>query len=178
MTFGVDQALSPHRRRGDNVVTASEPTTGRAWRTGAIVLSAALALGLGACSENIQVRGNMPLEEDLAKVNPGVDTREDIARLLGSPSAVSTFQDSKWYYIGQKVTEVAFFAPEVLERKVVMVSFDDAGKVAETEIFSLVDSRDIDPVDRKTPTEGRELNFLQQLFGNIGRFSGAGEEGN
>jgi outer membrane protein assembly factor BamE (lipoprotein component of BamABCDE complex) len=158
-------------------VTATGPAAGRVWRAGAVALSTALlALGLGACTQNIQVRGNMPLEEDLAKVSPGVHSREDVARLLGSPSAVSTFQDSKWYYIGQKITEVAFFAPEVLERKVVVVSFDDTGAVAETKIFSLADSRDIDPVDRKTPTEGRELSFLQQMFGNIGRFSGPGQD--
>ena len=34
------------------------------------------------------------------------------------------------------------------------------------------DAQDVDPVDRETPTEGRDLTLLQQLFGNIGKFSG------
>ena len=140
-----------------------------------VLMGTALALGLGACEQTVQVRGNMPLEEDLARISPGVHSRNDVAALLGSPSTVSTFQDSKWYYIGQKTTEFAFFAPEVLERKVVMVSFDDSGTVAETATLSLADGRDIDPVDRVTPTEGRKVNFFQQIFGNIGRFGG--EEG-
>ena len=54
-----------------------------------------------------------------------------------------------------------------------MVSFDDAGTVAETVTLGLADSKDIDPVDRVTPTEGRKLNVLQEIFGNIGRFGGA-----
>lgn len=144
----------------------------RRLNTGAF-LAAGLVLALGACEQTVQVRGNMPLDEDLARINPGKHSRNDVARLLGSPSAVSTFQDSKWYYIGQKTSDFAFFAPEVLERKVVVVSFDDSGNVAQTETLTLADSQDIDPIDRKTPTEGKELNFFQQIFGNLGRFSGA-----
>jgi len=140
-----------------------------------VLVSAALAIGLGACAQDINVRGNMPLEEDLARIAPGVHSRNDVARLLGSPSTVSTFEDSKWYYIGQKTTEFAFFAPKVLERKVVVVSFDDTGTVSETETIGLAASQEIDPVGRVTPTEGRKLNFFQEIFGNIGRFGGAGD---
>ncbi len=132
---------------------------------------AVFALGLSACTQDIQVRGNMPLDEDLARIAPGVHSRNDVARLLGSPSTVSTFEDSKWYYIGQKTTVFAFFAPKVLERKVIVVSFDDGGTVAETKTLDLADSQDIDPVDRITPTEGRKPSIFQEIFGNIGRFS-------
>ena len=140
-------------------------------RRGAAVALAICALAIGACAQKIDVRGHIPEEEDLGRINPGVHTREDVAQLLGTPSTVSAFQDTKWYYIGQKSTEFAFFAPEVLERRVVVVSFDDAGVVAETSTLSLADGQDIDPVERVTPTEGRELNFFQQIFGNLGRFS-------
>ncbi len=112
----------------------------------------------------------MPDVEVVSKINPGVDSRIDIQSLLGSPSSVSTFQDSKWYYIGQKSTQFAFFEPEVLERTVLMVSFDAAGFVETTRTYALADGQPIDPVDRVTPTEGRELSFLQQLIGNLGKF--------
>lgn len=137
-------------------------------RAAALALCAAV---LGACAQKIDVRGHIPEPEDLDRINLGVHTREDIAQLLGTPSTVSAFQDSKWYYIGHKSTEFAFFAPEVLERKVVVVSFDDAGIVAETKTLTLADGQEIDPVGRVTPTEGRELSFFQQIFGNLGRFN-------
>ncbi len=108
----------------------------------------------------------------VSKINPGVHTRIDIASLLGSPSTVSTFQDSKWYYIGQKTTQFAFFEPEILERKVLVISFDDAGYVADTRTYGIEDGKIIDPVERITPTEGRELSIIQQLLGNLGRFTG------
>jgi outer membrane protein assembly factor BamE (lipoprotein component of BamABCDE complex) len=136
----------------------------------ASLLAGILALGLGACAQDIQVRGHIPNAEVVSKINPGVHSRIDIQSLLGSPSTVSTFQDSKWYYIGQKSTQFAFFAPEVLERMVLVVSFDEAGLVEATRTYALEDGRAIDPVDRVTPTEGREVTILQQLLGNLGKF--------
>ncbi len=137
----------------------------------ASLLAGILAFGLGACAKDIQVRGNMPDVEVVSKINPGVDSRIDIQSLLGSPSTVSTFQDSKWYYIGQKSTQFAFFEPEVLERTVLVVSFDAAGMVETTRTYALEDGQPIDPVDRITPTEGREMSLLQQLLGNLGKFT-------
>jgi outer membrane protein assembly factor BamE (lipoprotein component of BamABCDE complex) len=58
----------------------------------------------------------------------------------------------------------------VLERSVLVVSFDAGGMVDRTKTYTLEDGQDIDPVSRITPTEGRDLTLLQQLLGNIGRF--------
>jgi outer membrane protein assembly factor BamE (lipoprotein component of BamABCDE complex) len=153
----------------------SKPGTSRrpaSWsRARGLILAALLPVALAACAQSINVRGNLPEAEDLSKINPGVHSREDVASLLGSPSTISTFQDNKWYYIGQKTTQFAFFAPEVLERKIVEISFDPAGMVAGSKIYTLEDGQEIDPVDRVTPTEGRELTILQQLLGNIGKFT-------
>jgi outer membrane protein assembly factor BamE (lipoprotein component of BamABCDE complex) len=139
-------------------------------RRGGWSLAAALVLGLGACSDDVIVRGNMPDPEVAATIQPGQSTREEVASLLGSPSTVSNFEDRTWYYIGQKQTQTAFFEPEILERSILVVNFDDAGMVQETKTYTLEDGRIIDPVSRETPTEGRELTVLQQLFGNLGRF--------
>lgn len=140
--------------------------------TRSLLLAGIFGLFLGACEQSVQVRGNLPDPDLVSKINPGVHSRIDIANLLGSPSTISSFQDSKWYYIGQKTTQFAFFAPEVLERAVIEVSFDDQGVVSETKTYSLADGQDIDPVDRVTPTEGKKITFLQQLIGNLGRFAG------
>jgi outer membrane protein assembly factor BamE (lipoprotein component of BamABCDE complex) len=132
-----------------------------------VVAAAAL---LAACQNDVRVHGNLPDPEVIAEIQPGLDGREDVAQLLGTPSTVSAFQDDIWYYIGQKSEQFAFFKRDVLERKVLVISFDQTGTVDTARTLTLADSREIDPVDRETPTEGRDLTLLQQLFGNIGRF--------
>lgn len=135
-----------------------------------------LAATLAACSSRVAVRGNLPDPEEVVEILPGDSSREDVQRILGSPSTLSTFQDATWYYIGERTEQVAFFAPEVIERSVLVVTFNDAGLVDDTRLFTVEDGQEIAMVDRTTPTEGNELTILQQLIGNIGRFGG-GQDG-
>ena len=94
--------------------------------------------------------------------------------MFGSPSSVSTFGNENWYYISERTETTAFYAPEVVDRKVVVISFDDKGVVRDFASLGLEDGRIIELVERKTPTAGNEITFLQQLFGNLGRFEGEG----
>ena len=139
-------------------------------RTRLACAAAGVALLLAACSTEVTVRGNLPDPDAMAQVQIGASSRQQVAEVLGSPSTISSFQDRTWYYIGQKQTQVAFLDPEVLERTVFVVAFDDAGMVKETAHYTLEDGIIIDPVTRETPTEGRELTVLQQIFGNLGKF--------
>lgn len=129
-----------------------------------------VCLALGACSREIVVRGNLPNPTDVESIEPGITTRSEVAQLLGSPSTVSSFRDRTWYYIGQKQTKFAFLDPDVLERSVLVVHFDDIGTVEETKVYTLEDGNFVEVVSRETPTEGREFGLLEQLLGNIGRF--------
>ncbi len=131
-------------------------------------------LGLGACSSGLNTHGNLPDKEVVEGIQPGVHSQQDVLGMLGSPSAVSTFEDGRWYYIGSRSETMAFFEPDVLERNVLVVSFSDDGRVDEKKVYTLNDSRDVDPVDRVTPTEGKKLSLIQQLFGNVGRFTATG----
>jgi outer membrane protein assembly factor BamE (lipoprotein component of BamABCDE complex) len=135
------------------------------------LLLACGTLALSACGSGVQLRGNTPDPEDVAEIQAGVHSRQDVIDLLGSPSTVSTFEERKWYYIGQKTQQIAFMKPEVIDRNVLVITFDESGLVAGTQRYGLDDAQDVDPVDRETPTEGRDLTFIQQLFGNIGKFS-------
>ena len=51
------------------------------------------------------------------------------------------------------------------------INFDNAGLVSDMRIYGLENARTITPDPNVTPTSGKELTILQQLMGNIGRFS-------
>ncbi len=131
----------------------------------------ALLLGLSvtACSPVVATRGNLADPERVAEIKQGSSRMEDVAAILGSPTAVGTFDQTVWYYIGQRTEKTAFFDPEVVERRVVVVRFDPAGTVAELKVLTEADGQEIEIVDRATPTAGREMTVLEQLLGNIGR---------
>ena len=148
---------------------------GRYRRTLLAAVGLALALGSGACTARIDQRGNKPDEDQVVLINPGVDDKNRVAELIGTPSAISTFNDRTWYYISKRTETVAFFDPETVDQEVLAISFDDSGVVDNMRIYGPEDGRTIAYVDRTTPTEGNELTLIQQLLGNLGRFNPQGD---
>lgn len=136
-----------------------------------LVTAAALLLVATACSPRVDHRGTMVDPEILSEVRPGMTTRDDVLYLLGSPSTMSSFQGPVWYYIGQRTERLAFFHPEVTERQVVEITFDETNRVAEVRQYELADGQEVELVERETPTEGRDITILQQFLGNLGRFN-------
>ena len=135
------------------------------------ILSLALCGLLLACSPLKEVRGYVPDDDDVAAVKPGVHDRASVAKLLGSPSATANFDGETWYYISKRSERLAFFKETVTEQRVLAVGFDREGLVAQLRRFNLADGKDLAAVERVTPTRGKELGLLEQLFGNIGRFT-------
>lgn len=139
-------------------------------------LLAGLGFSLAACDTPVRIRGHVTDPESIEAIEAGQYTQEDVLALLGTPSTVSTFDDRRWYYIGHKDTKFAFRHPEVLERNVLVLSFDEAGYVSDKQILTLADGRVIEPIARETPTEGRDFTIMQQILGNFGRLPGSGVE--
>ncbi len=136
-----------------------------------LLFSAAVAGLLFACTPKIDVRGNLPDPERLSEIVPGEVTRLEVQEILGTPSSVAVFDQETWLYVSQRTETLAFFEPEVKERSVVIVKFDEEGLVSKIETLTAEDGKKIQPVDRTTPTAGNEFGLIEQLFGNIGRFN-------
>ncbi|MBM3547803.1 MAG: outer membrane protein assembly factor BamE [Alphaproteobacteria bacterium] len=130
----------------------------------------AIAVLIAACSPIVDSRGNLPEAEDMDKIKVGAMSKDQVASLLGSPSAVATFDSNTWYYISKRTDTVGFFRPDVIDQKVLTVRFDEAGVVKEVAQTGKEAGEEIDPISRTTPTSGQSFSFWQQLFGNIGRF--------
>ena len=141
-----------------------------------LVLATCASL-LSGCAPTIDARGNLPDPDAVLKVQPGIDDRSQVSKLLGSPSTLATFNDKTWYYISKKTSRVAFWTPDVLDQEVLLIKFDDTGLVSDMKVYGLENGHDITPDPNVTPTYGRELTILQQLLGNLGRFAGGGGGG-
>jgi outer membrane protein assembly factor BamE (lipoprotein component of BamABCDE complex) len=126
-----------------------------------------LAFALAACQPTVANRGNILDDDKLAEIKAGVSTREEVATKLGTPTQISTFDDKIWYYVGRQTEQYSFLAPEVIKQKAVEIRFDDQGIVTAVNDLNLAEAADITPVDRATPTYGRDDTFIQQLLGNL-----------
>ena len=134
-------------------------------------MAAAVLIGVAACSPVMATRGNLIDDERFDRIIVGRSTANDVANVFGSPTTVSTFDRQTWYYIGQRTEKVAFFDPEIVERRVVRVEFTASGIVRQIDDLDLDDAQTVELVERETPTLGRRLTVLEQLLGNFGRFN-------
>jgi outer membrane protein assembly factor BamE (lipoprotein component of BamABCDE complex) len=138
-----------------------------------VLLSSAAMVALSACTAVQTQRGFVPPEPTaLDNIIVGEDTRVSVTQKLGSPTLSGTFDQNTWYYVSSYDVQAAFFPTQTTERSIVAVGFSPEGQVASVERYGLEDGRIVDYVDRETPTRGREMTILQQIFnavpGNIG----------
>lgn len=144
-----------------------------------VALLLVAVLTLQAC---VSIRSNhgYVLERDQEELTaePGFDTKESVLAKFGEPSMIGTFDRNAWYYLNSYDTSRAFFKPKTQNRSVVAFYFDDQGSVSSVEKFGIEDGEKIKMVSRVTPTRGKELNFWEQLLGNVGQLpAGIGQEG-
>ena len=137
-----------------------------------------LVLLIKSCSPIVENRGYVFDEKLLDQIEINKTISNDVMNILGSPSTTSAIDSSTWYYIFSKAETIAFYRPEVTDRRVLAVSFGDDNKVNNLKYYGLEDGKIISYVDRTTPTRGRELTILQQLFGNLGRLGAGSLPGN
>jgi len=133
-----------------------------------MLVASLLAAG---CETRIDVLGFVPDEASLARLQIGVQQREDVRDLLGTPSTVTPFGDETWLYISRRTSSRVFFEPTIIEQQVVAIVFDERGVVSDIRTLALSDGRIVNHVARATPAPGKELSFLEQLVGNVGRFN-------
>jgi outer membrane protein assembly factor BamE (lipoprotein component of BamABCDE complex) len=127
------------------------------------ICGAAIGL-LIACAPVISQRGYLPDPSVESAIKSGNDTKTSVQSRLGYASTTATFGNDSWYYISSTEKQVAFFAPTVLKRQILAVSFDKDNKVTSVRHYGLQDGHLIAFESKETPARGRETTFLQELL--------------
>jgi len=130
------------------------------------------AMLVAACSPVVYSHGNSPNPQLLELIEPNVQDKSQVQAMLGSPSSITMFEEETWLYISSKSQQKAFFEPEELERKVIAITFNSEGKVSGVAKMLKEDGLEIEFSTKETPTSGHSFTFIEQLFGNVGRFEG------
>ncbi len=135
-----------------------------------LILIALFLIPMIGCQKQVETRGNAPDPKLVSSIKLGIHKRYHVERLLGSPSTIAAFDEELWYYIDSSVKTFSFFKPELLKRKVLIIKFDKKGIVENIRHLDTTNQKEIDFVKRKTPTKGKELTFIQQAIGNVGKY--------
>lgn len=144
--------------------------------TSKITLALLCTASLAACSSAKQDEwfvthnGNMPSEERIARIEEG-SSKDEVAAILGAPSAIIPFNDNTWIYMSSDVKRLAFLKPEEVDRNILKITFNSDDQVSEIARLNKKDGRDIAPSTEKTEVKGQNPGFFRKYFGGVGQYN-------
>ena len=133
-----------------------------------LALAGIAATLMAGCAATRDFHGYVPDQALATDVQPAVDTRSTVLARLGTPSTTSIFNDDLWVYMSSTRELLTFYYPKVVAREIVAIQFDEDDVVSDVLVYDVNDGRTLAYNSRVTPTRGRELGILEQLFGTIG----------
>lgn len=135
-----------------------------------VILASIVLAGLtGACISPIEdYHGYTADEIAPSAIAPGEDTRASVLAQLGSASTESIFDENTWFYITTQRERVAFLTPQTKRRSITAIRFGEDDVVEDVLTYDETDGVVVSYASRETPTRGRELGLLEQIFGTVG----------
>ena len=128
---------------------------------------------LGACTFQVKHRGYV-FPADLDNVVADIKTTAQLQDEIGSPQVKTIYGDEVWIYYGADENYRGPL-PLTYDNKTVLLAWVDGTKVSQIKILYDDDLPDVIIAEDETDIPAAiELNAIQELFNNIGRFSPAG----
>lgn len=141
-------------------------------------LAAACLMAVTACSATYENHGYVPPERDVENLIVGVDGRATVDDVIGPPSLSGMVSDGDYYYVRSRQRANLMFRPEIIEREVLAISFNEDDTIANIERLRLADGKAVPISSRVTETSVVKAGFIRQLLNNIGAFNPADTFGN
>src|SRR5438045_9054892 len=94
------------------------------FRTSIVLAAAASLVGCASVSAH---KGAVIDRQLASSVQPGVDNKAWVEKLLGRQSFTGEFTPNDWYYVSSDTKQIAFRNPRVKQQLVLHVRFDQAG---------------------------------------------------
>ena len=132
-------------------------------RISVVILLASVLL---SCTTNIKIHGYIPSKSDLEILEIGKDTKQSVSKKIGLP-ATAGWEGSYFYYVRSTLNSPNLISDQLIERTVVLISFDERSLLKNIETFS-VDNATIVRLDyRVTETGLDNKSIIQQIIRSI-----------
>ena len=132
-----------------------------------------LAVLLSACTFQTKHRGYV-FPENLDEKVACIKTTAALLDTIGAPQTKTIYGDEVWIYYGADENYRGPLAPTFTD-ETVLLAWVRGNRVLKTQVLHDADLLDIKIADGETPIPAAiELNAIEELFNNIGRFSPAG----
>ena len=119
-----------------------------------------------SCTTNIKNYGYIPTKSELETLVIGKDSKDSVSEKIGLPATAGL--EGSFYYVRSTFNEPGLRSAQLINRTVVLLSFDKRNLLRNVETFS-VDKKTVVRLDYRVTETGLEnKNIFQQIVGSIG----------
>ena len=119
-----------------------------------------------SCTTNIKNYGYIPTKSELETLVIGKDSKDSVSKKIGLPATAGL--EGSFYYVRSTFNEPGLRSAKLINRTVVLLSFDKRNLLRNVETFS-VDKKTVVRLDYRVTETGLEnKNIFQQIVGSIG----------
>ena len=119
-----------------------------------------------SCTTNIKNYGYIPTKSELETLVIGKDSKDSVSKKIGLPATAGL--EGSFYYVRSTFNEPGLRSAQLINRTVVLLSFDKRNLLRNVETFS-VDKKTVVRLDYRVTETGLEnKHIFQQIVGSIG----------
>jgi|TARA_B110000114_G_C14854282_1_gene302037 outer membrane protein assembly factor BamE (lipoprotein component of BamABCDE complex) len=110
------------------------------------------------------------LDKKQEKLTTNKSNKNDILKLLGSPSTKSTFDNDLWIYIEtttKKNTILNFGKDKIIKNNVLLLEINNRGLLEEKRFLSLIDMQNIKFIEQETETQLSKNTFVYNFLTSL-----------
>ena len=114
--------------------------------------------------------GFSSLQAKYEKITINKSNKNDIMKIIGPPSTISSFDKNKWFYIQRIKTNQSLFKlgiKKIKKNDILIVKFNNRGIVKDKKILNIKDMNDLKFSKEITEKEFKQNDFLFKIFSSV-----------
>ena len=109
------------------------------------------------------------IDTKLEKIELNKSNKNDVRKIIGPPSSISTFDDA-WLYFERKKTNQSIFKlgkKKISRNNILIIEFNNMGLVKDKVLLDLNDMNDIKIAEKKTKKDFSQDSFVYNLLSTL-----------
>ena len=104
----------------------------------------------------------------MKKIQVNTTNKNDIIKIFGEPSTVSSFDNDVWIYIERKITNTHFFGKrQLITNNVLVLEIDQYGLLSKIDFYNIEDMNKLKFDDGTTEIAFRKRNFIYDFLSSM-----------
>jgi len=128
-----------------------------------------ISLAISSCISRVEKHGYMFDLSDHQLLTEGIFTKNKVLQLMGSPTLISDLDGREvWIYYAEDVRKLLFFKPDIINREIIMLSFNKNETLTKLENYSLENEKNLRFAENYTKVHSNKNGVFKSIFGNVG----------